>query len=313
MPSTAIVFATDERYAGPLQGTIRSLTAHLGDGEASLFVAAVDLSRSAKDDLARAARPFDVAFIPLSTASLAVTDFSLNPQLTPATVARLRIPDLLPASIARALYLDVDVLVRRPLTELLRTPLKDQAIAAVQDPAHPWLGSGGETFPWRVFGLDPRMPYCNTGVLLIDLVRWRAQDLTTRTLRLLAEHQLRWIDQDAVNGTLVGDWHHLPPTWNMLAPFHGTGQTYVHEAVDALDEALADPRIVHFAGAVKPWTFDGRTLAFADEWLAHFLATPYAEKHRPLRRSAHLRWAAGKAGGRLAHAGATLLSKPARW
>ena len=79
---------------------------------------------------------------------------------------------------------------------------------AVLDAHIVWAASPPMWRPWREESIAPLTPYLNTGMMLIDLAKWREQKLTERTLSFLAKYELPCVDQDAIN---------LDPT---LAPAH---------------------------------------------------------------------------------------------
>jgi lipopolysaccharide biosynthesis glycosyltransferase len=97
--------------------------------------------------------------------------------------------------------------------------------------------------------------------MLIDLARWRRDDLTARVLDFARTHagQLAFPDQDALNCVLDGGFLPLEPRWNLTRPMAERG--------------CADPRIAHFTGT-KPWSVACRHPA-RDLFLRHRAATPW--------------------------------------
>jgi lipopolysaccharide biosynthesis glycosyltransferase len=67
--------------------------------------------------------------------------------------------------------------VRRDLERLWRTELEGNPCAAVREARIAFLGSPDGP-PWRTLDIDPHAPYCNTGVLVVDLDQWRSEDGT---------------------------------------------------------------------------------------------------------------------------------------
>ena len=59
-----------------------------------------------------------------------------------ATYARLLIPDLLPKTIERTLYLDADCIVVSDLTALWQMDMGQAAIAGIADVGIEWMDSG---------------------------------------------------------------------------------------------------------------------------------------------------------------------------
>src|ERR1700754_1405959 len=95
--------------------------------------------------------------------------------------------------------MDVDTLVLGDLGELFTLDLGGRVLAAAIEPSDPTLGSPRGLEHHAEVGLPPDLPYFNAGVLVIDLDRWRADEVGVRAV----EHVRRWapdrMDQDALN------------------------------------------------------------------------------------------------------------------
>ena len=86
--------------------------------------------------------------------------------------------------------------------------------------------------------------YFNSGVLLMDLVKWRQQHLTQKLFRWLEQvgtTKILWGDQDALNGVIDGDFVELPKKYNCII------------INNTLLKAAPDDIIVHYIDYVKPW------------------------------------------------------------
>ena len=161
--------------------------------------------------------------------------FPIRDHITAGTYLRFLLPELLP-DVDRIAYIDVDVVVNRPLDTLYDTPLEGLALAAVPD--YPML-VGSRTWPTffipaaggtrlrfpayveRVLGL-PCGPeatnYFNCGVMLFDLAHWRRHDVAGRAIRYLSENPgVYYMDQDALNVLMGGRYVRLDARWNAFA------------------------------------------------------------------------------------------------
>ncbi len=109
------------------------------------------------------------------------------------------------------MYLDADILVLDDLESLWETDLEGAVVGAVLDGLDPKLKHGDPGFEEV-----PRVQdYFNSGVLLIDLGRWREERISERALELLINHpQSLFSDQDALNIVCDGRWKKLDPRWN---------------------------------------------------------------------------------------------------
>jgi lipopolysaccharide biosynthesis glycosyltransferase len=168
----------------------------------------------------------------------------------------------------RALYLDADMVVTEDLGPLWDTQLKTP-VGAVLDAHIVWAASPSMWRPWREEGIAPLTPYLNTGMMLIDLVKWREQKLTERTLEYLAKYELPCVDQDALNLALRGEFDQLHPRFNSMPYHHLIMLRYLDtvESDQTIGEAITNPAIIHYHRSFfgKPWTY-GCTHPGKDLW-----------------------------------------------
>jgi UDP-D-galactose:(glucosyl)LPS alpha-1,3-D-galactosyltransferase len=112
----------------------------------------------------------------------------------------------------------------------------------------------------KELGMPEGSPYFNSGVMLMNLERWRADRLGERCLDLLAQypHYFSHPDQDVLNYLARDAWLPLDPAWNVYAASvldtigrleFGDGGRRRARLLD--DESGA--RILHYAGPLKPW------------------------------------------------------------
>jgi lipopolysaccharide biosynthesis glycosyltransferase len=250
-----IAIATDDRYAMPAAASVRSVIDTLEEGTTlETAVLSCDLSNESRerllaswDDSRCSVRFVDVDAEPFT--DLPVTS-PVNTTVTRATYLRLTLSELLPADWSRVIYLDVDTITRRPLTQLWRTDLAGRVIAAVRDGYIPMVSSRHGLARWQELGLDPDQAYFNTGVLLIDVDRWRGRDVYRHALDYLRAYRddVRLFDQDALNAVLHDSWLPLDATWNVTGYWHNPARRAGRYAT-----ILQDAHIRHFAGPRKPW------------------------------------------------------------
>ncbi len=165
------------------------------------------------------------------------SEFPLSCHLTPGAYYRLQIPRLLGQDPGTVIYLDCDILVRSSLTPLFCTSLGDSLLAAV---------AGGST-GGVALSLAPEWGYFNSGVMVLDLDRWRSERVADRALCYIAQNadRIRWADQDALNAVVAGRWLRLDKEWNWQ---------WIHVA----DGGRSEPRVVHFSSSLKPWHWNSR-------------------------------------------------------
>jgi len=100
--------------------------------------------------------------------------------------------------------------------------------------------------------------YYNSGVLVINLDRWKETDVTRRSIRLLLDHydRLTVDDQDALNGTIIDEWDTLDPSWNAqinsLVKENKTIKYHDLIGSPTHGDLFETPRIIHFNHHPKP-------------------------------------------------------------
>jgi lipopolysaccharide biosynthesis glycosyltransferase len=140
--------------------------------------------------------------------------------------ARLDI-DKIPG-LERCIYIDIDVVVNSGLKELFETDLEGTVIGAVEE-------GGGKM---------------NSGVLLIDVVRWRQENLSEKILANCYENG--WPDQWGFNAVIT-HWKRIPPAWNC-------------------PNTEKPEKILHYKTKIKPWQTTEPKMWLFYEWLDQ---TPY--------------------------------------
>lgn len=182
---------------------------------------------------------------------------------TAAMYYRFLIPDLLPESVHRALYVDSDVMFMQDCGELFEQDLEGRCLGAVEDIYLAGLGDDvrhGRLVEDLGFPLDHA--YYLSGQLLMDLDRMRAVDATRRLIWWAEEHssRYRFPDQDVMNVVLEGDIQTIPCKWCVMPCFEREIQEgsflkklkYLSYTDSEITEAVKAPGLVHFAGGNKP-------------------------------------------------------------
>src|SRR4051794_17615144 len=165
---------------------------------------------------------------------------------------RFLLPDVL-QDVDRVLYIDADTLVVSDPAPLLATDLVEAPLAAVPNVVY-----REHRAHLQALGFDDYRRFLNSGVLVLDLDRFRAEGEADTLLEVAHARaaELQWPDQDVLNLVFAGRWHVLHPRWNaqqtlwiepeLAADVLGAG---------AADEARSSPAILHFEGPdlAKPW------------------------------------------------------------
>lgn len=209
-----------------------------------------ELAADVLEGLAEICVRFGARWSPLAVADSRMEGFPFVPHYGGyAACYRLLLPELLP-QVAKVLYLDADILVVDRIRALWDTPLGTYCVAAVTNPLFAHMVRRITT----TLGLADGRDYFNSGVLLLDLDRLRSSGLFRELVAFVREGRapLVWPDQDPLNAVL---WRHrlpLHPRWNATNGIFDLPSRYMPWSRRELDEAKADPAIVHFVGPYKP-------------------------------------------------------------
>ncbi len=163
-----------------------------------------------------------------------------NKRLSNIVYARLLFAQILPKDIKRLVYLDCDIYVRAPIEELAEMDMQGFPIAAVQEYLAAFITGGRDIQNFS--GLfDTADPYFNAGVILIDMDKWRAEDILGHLEAAIADGTMDKIyyDQDLLNLIFKNNWLKLDQLWNTI------DARPAHQALN--------PKILHYTDKRKPW------------------------------------------------------------
>lgn len=191
-----------------------------------------------------------VKFFPMS--SLASSHIGI------ATYYRLFITSLLPKSVAKAIYLDCDMIVRGPLDDLWNIDLTGNALAAV----YQHFGWSDHNDCWERLNIPRNYGYFNAGCLLMNIDYLRDYDLQKHSVDFINTYMKRIIshDQDVLNALLYDKTIALNCKWNFLSHFLSKNlkpQDYPSKCnyVKEITDKGFSPIIVHFVSKPKPWHY----------------------------------------------------------
>ncbi len=182
----------------------------------------------------------------------------------------------------RILYLDCDVMVRKPIADLWNTDLQGMTAAAMPDVFSRFYRKGME--------LKPEDPIYNDGVMLVDLTKWREHQIEEKSLAFIHRHHGSPLKNDlgAINAVLRGEVRELSPAWNAVTAFYDFSYEEMlyyrkppkYFAKEQIERAASDPCAVHFTSSFcssRPWEAGCRH-PYAAEYTAIRETTPWADE-----------------------------------
>ncbi len=286
-----IVYASNDGYARHLAVSMLSLfDRNRRTREIVVFVISMGISDESRERLETIANRYgrELHFVELSDVKGQFACEIDTRGFDVSAMGRLFVASLLPEKVERVLYLDCDTVVAQPLLELWRTDLRGHVLGAVMEPTI-------YTAVKREIGLSKTDFYVNSGVLLIDLKRWRKIVAERKLVSFYEEKggSLFACDQDTINGALRGEILPLPPRYNFFPNYryfsykdlvkHEPAYAAVRE--EEFREAKQRPVIIHYAGDERPW-FAGNMNHYRKAYEHYLELTPWAgtpkEKGREL-------------------------------
>lgn len=176
-------------------------------------------------------------------------DFPVG-QWQPIMYFKLLIPQLLPSTEKRCLFLDVDMVVHDDITSLYEWNLGDKVIAAAEDMPD------CVAFKPRL-GLKDTDLCINSGVMVCDLEKWRLME-QKQPIMAYATNIISIIvnEQDVIACYFKDKIALLPIRWNMTTFYFNRCPKIFSKYLHGLDWAKKYPGIIHFAAPIKPWFKD---------------------------------------------------------
>ena len=258
-----IAYACDKNYA-PLTA-ISAVSALRHNPRARIVLLGYNLESEARD-LVRSRvvqAGGDFLYKDVSSSIGRLVQQGVCPYTSYAAYARIFLPDVLEEN-GRVLYLDCDTLVEGSLEELFDLDLHGKPIA---------LGYDCVLHHYKRYVRHPsKLPYYNSGVMLIDLGAWHSCRCTERFLAELENpggpNPLG--DQDIIVRLFSQETQPFDPKWNFLSQFFllsyngvrrivGEGENLLFSP-EAYKDARQHPVICHFSGQTlgRPWFTSSR-------------------------------------------------------
>ena len=134
----------------------------------------------------------------------------------------------------KLLYLDIDVLVKKDIGELFELEFDEVIAASLASPKSMAIGEHLSNF---------NSDYFNSGVLIINMVKWREQQIGDELARVTIGKTFPYLDQDALNLVFKNRWKRIDRRYNW---FHDATKRQIEI------KEWPEPSIIHFVG-LKPW------------------------------------------------------------
>jgi len=234
-----LAVAFDENYLVPFYVLLTSVFRHNKQYQIRLHViaSAIDLDEQKQIENYVSLNRSEIIFYDVDTNFIEDFAVSNDPRYPISVYFRLFFPYLIDKNVEKILYLDIDTIVIGSLRELYFLTF-DTPVAAATD--------GENIRP----GIHQKEVQFNSGVMLIDLERWRAMDITKNVIKFLVDYPEKapYHDQDALNAILGDLWHKIGNKYNLTFRDIPDLQFEAHALF------LEDKIIIHYNENIKPWS-----------------------------------------------------------
>ena len=267
MNTIPIAMATDNNYIMP---TIVAMTSILENRNSDTkidfyMMLSGEVPQDSKNKILSLQKKYLNCNITLIDMKDKLKELFINKYLTTATYYRLMLPSLLP-HLDKVLYLDVDIIVRKDLSELFNYNIDNFYLSGV-------LAYNGNSklnrFKWRLnniktdfymqkYGGDIyKKSYINAGVMVVNLNKMRKDNIEPKLLDCAKSYNFLTHDQCALNMVCYGKILNIPPIYNTTS----------------VDNDNSNQVIVHYLGKDKPWS--SPESKNADLWWEYAQKTDY--------------------------------------
>lgn len=236
-----IVFGSDKNNVLGLAATIKSLLDKTVR-PCNFFILDMDISLKDKRLLEISFPGQTLQFLKISKHELS----GMRPTMylrTQSCYSRLLLDTKLPKSVDKCLWLDTDLIFNSDVGQLYDTDLTPFTVGAVEDISVSHMTPELTKHLKGDLHIENPKDYFNSGVLLVNLDKWRKESVGIKALAFAREHYhlMHAQDQDVLNAVLKDQWLHLDGKWNQ-------SQYLPH-----LNEKEG---IIHLIGKKKPWHAD---------------------------------------------------------
>lgn len=269
-----ILYASDDKFTEILGVSLYENSKDMDDIKVYILDSGItDENKQKIEAVCKSYKRSDAVFIPGKNIS---EKLSMNVAVDRGSLsqyAKLFVSSDLPQELSRVLYLDCDIIVKKSIRELWNLELHDKTIGVLMDAfSKHYRGN---------INLEPDDIMFNSGVMLIDLVKWRQQEIEDKLLKYIAAKsgRIQQGDQGALNAVLSHDTYCFEPRFNSVTIFYDF--TYKEMLIYRkppnfysevkVNEAVENPSVIQFTTSFlskRAW-MKGCQHRYVSEWLKY--------------------------------------------
>lgn len=251
----SVVYSTDENYARHACISMYSLFENNKEiDEIIVYIIDNNMLKASREKFTQVAEKYDrkVKFINCDYKS---KKLKINERYPLAAYSRLYLEELIDEE--KLLYLDCDTVINKSIKELWEKDISNYLIAGVQDDPKEYMRT--------IIGMDKKDRYINSGVLLINLKKWKNSNLKNKFVEFIEEFkgEVPHEDQGVINGVCKNDILIIEPKFNMMPQMISFDCNKIKKLAniseyysqDEINVAINNPVIIHYIGKFynRPW------------------------------------------------------------
>ena len=276
-----VFLAADDNYAPFVATTMASILKNT-KSHVDFYVLSDGISDKNKAKIANERkwfRNFSLSFVDLNQDKLQEI-FKERGHISRTAYARLFIPELdVSKNIKKAIYFDDDMIITKDINLLYSEDLGNKIVGTVDDnyDSVRYFNHNkklNNAF-FKEFNIPKEHVYFNSGMLLIDMEKWRKERITNKLVEFaqnnISNKYLTRQDQDVLNVVLN------MKSANLNSAYNTTLHNLKYETdKKLLDKFLKKAVVIHYTWNTKPW-FDKNAL-FANEFWQVVPYTDFADE-----------------------------------
>lgn len=289
-----VAYNCDENFASIFATSVISLFENNKDvDDITVYLIEDEVSAESKSrfqDIAKTYRRNIITLPMPKPEEMAKINIYIPSNLKMATCGRLFISKLLPDDIDKIIYADCDTLFLSPISSLWDLDISDDYVGMVCIPT--------SKNHKRIIGISPDSVYYNSGLMLVNLKRWREEKVDQAFMEYIRKQNgfVPYPDEGVLNAVFEGKIRTLPLKYNVYGQILSFDYKELLRlkkekhfySCDEYEEARRAPVMVHFVTTyripLRPWII-GCTHPYTKEYLAYraktpWMDTPLMEDHR---------------------------------
>lgn len=165
---------------------------------------------------------------------------------------KILIYERIPANVKKVVFLDADIVLEKDPALIFDLDLEENYVGAVRDQVFEDFSKEAKS----TLGINAHQ-YFNAGVMLVNLNKWRADNISKKSLDFAVKkwNLTPYHDQDAFNYVVKGNWKEISPLWNprILNKVIVGDKEKVYTKMEVYEKDIS--YLIHYSGPEKPWFY----------------------------------------------------------